>query len=595
MANIDATGWDDGVVPAPHVAARILVPYFTDTSVPAPHVGARIACTGFANQSFGDLTHETWKFGGDEHSRFGQAGVGHTDLVWREGDTRLPKHNSLVYGFDTAPSPRIYCFGLGTVWGAARASLAITPPATLTATFGVSSVGDAHPVPVVSSTRFPSTHLTIKYPFGYNPFPSPDTFVATLFGTAVMTHRIAGVEQVGSLGPLGEPMVTRFNPPALRLRDTKNTTLKFDGVPYQFGYPKRDVFPIGVKPAGFGRLRPTAGIQVAGFVDTKIWDWSAPWVQPIVQHVQWNFSYGYAGHPMSGAMGAVTVNNTGQHGIRPLGFVATGFSGTSVNNVDKSIHPYHGRLDVFGNVTDNMHSRLGTAAAAVDPAFIPPQRVYPDPFVEPFRDDGRVWYLEPRTLGPIGLGQTEAGEFVQCVLLDPDIYTMEGYATASCGVPHVKRQLTIRPASAVGAWGASQVTHYTRYLGQWQPWQEARFGEVGFQYRTHITASGIAPSNSFGDVHQWHENTIQLRPWGVPLVPSPGVVYVVRPAGLPEQAMPSPRVVVPLYANTFWATIMGHNPAVAFGDSTYCCGQSPRAVVPKGFPVTQFGDFDAQL
>jgi hypothetical protein len=568
---------------------NITVPYFTDTSIPLPHAGARIACTGFTNQLFGDLTHETWKFGGTNTLRFGTASVG-AHAALREGDARLPGYNSVLYVFGTSSPPKIYCFGLDTLWGRHTMQSKVDGVG-LDTLWGTTGIRIQNIPLVISSTRLPSAHTTVEYRFGQQDEVTPDTFIATEFGTAIVANAVSDITLPNER--VGDPMVTRYNPPALRIRDAKNTTLKFDGVPFQFGYPKRDIFCVGVKPGGFGLLRSQSAITPMGFDAQKIWDWSAPWMTNYVQYVEWIFSSGYAGHPLITGYGSPTVSNGG-HGIRPKGeWLGTVANTLSVANVNKSIHPYHGRVDPLSNVIDNVHTEFGTPSATVDPNFIPAKYIYPQPFTEVFRVDDTVWYVEPRNIGPVGLGQTQAGAFVQCVLLDPDYYAMQGFKDDAYGYPEVKRGFNIRPTNWDTVWGVAQVTHYTRSVYPFQPLTNQIIGNAKFQRCVH---PDVVPSKlAFGDVHQWHENTIQLRPWQMTDLGIPRTQMVVAVESMVSGYVPDPRMAQPLYADTFWATIMGHDPSVAFTDATTVCGQVPRAVVPKGFPITQFGDFDAVL
>ena len=590
--NIDPSGIFTEEVPSPHVGARVLVPYFIGTSIPAPHIGAKITGSGFANSGYGTPTLETWKFSLGDTLQVGQATVGNVVLTMVEADTRLPVYNSVVYAFGIASPPKIYCFGMTTKWGVPLIRSVITDTDLASTAFGAAVVGPP-PVLQIKSTRSAPPHTAANFRFGYDGNIYADPFVATKWGVARAANSIYVLEV--TTGGVGDPCVTRYAPPALRVRDARNVTVKYDVVPFQFGYPKYDIFPQGVRPTGFGRsnVRGVAQIEPAGFVATEMWNWSMPWVQEITQRITWELSSGYAGYPMTPTFGTTVLNNTGQHGIRPIGFIATGFAGTSINNVEKSVHPYHGLVDVFSNVIDNVHTEFGAASAAVDPTYIPPQRIYPDPFTEVFRDDDRVWHVEPRLIGPIGLGQTEVGEFVQCVLLDPDFYSVQGFRDDTYGYPEVERIANIRPTNWDTLWGAPQVTHYTRSVYPFQPLTSQIIGNA-YLKRTILPAS-IASTTAFGDVHQWHENTIQLRPWDVPTLGIPRIASVVTPAGVSGEYVPAPSMVEPIYAWPFWATVMGDNPSVVYGDATNNCGQLPRAVVPKGFAITQFGDFDARL
>jgi hypothetical protein len=177
------------------------------------------------------------------------------------------------------------------------------------------------------------------------------------------------------------------------------------------------------------------------------------------------------------------------------------------------------------------------------------------------------------------------------VVLDPDFYAMEGFLDDWYGEVSVEHRSNIHVSGLDTLWGASEVTHYTRSVLPWQPWKDTRIGEIKFKRAMH--AAGIPTAATFGDVHQWHENTIQLRPWDMSELGIPRTVAVVAPLGSTGY-VPSPRMAEPIYAAAFDNHDM-NIPTVVYGDASYCCGQIPRALVPKEFAKTQFGDFDASL
>lgn len=518
---------------------------FSSTST--HRVGGKVTGSGLNATLFGDLSHRVWSFGGSDASEFG------TQLVIeREGstytlvDTRFPTHESLIYSFSDSED-NIYGHGFKSaappspkVSHLLRENLSTQPDV-----FGTALLAPNEPVDLsIDSTRLPSTHYELRYAFGLNPTINADSWLDGGVGLPTLLPAI-GVTGFDS-AEMGSPSVSRNISNILLFKNAK-TNVQFDGVFFQFGLPKKDILGVGIKPGGVGvGLRIPRIVQPEGFEATQIWHWYWPRVKYYDSYIHMQYT-GY-----DGTLTTVFPNPTvsgGVAGIRPSG-VAPGPvpSSASIYKVTLSAHP---------PTIVNAQPSSGALVRNVQ------QTIRPLGWL-PYLDSlPRVWYKEPQYLGPVhSVAQPETA-YVQCVLLDPDFYTMQGFRTTRCGIPSVRRASNLYPSSITTVWGLNDVGHKNRSVFDWNPWKQTRFGET-------------AVRNLF--------------------IPPPSLQLIEAVWGSTPQSTET-RIGFKLSPTSVFGELVGG--VTALVDSTDCgchvCNQLPRYLVPKELPATQFGDFDTNV
>lgn len=556
-------------------------PYFDGLSITITHkVAAKIGPTGFDALTVGNIPeYRTWSFGGNEHSAFGTAYAGFTPVDFVERDGRFPAYNSLLYPFGNLQG-KVYTFGLPTAsYGTNKLAHVAYPESISTEAFGAPHADFTVGEWVLDSRRFASAHNSISFYLGFNPSLDiyPDS-IAPISVPSPSAFPVVNVTPVEDSEAIPAPNVKRVVAPLLRIRDTKNATIKNDGVLFQWGFPKKDILAVGIRPGqvGFG-LRLPRTISPTGFNAQKFWHWYWPLVTPNPYPVSWPYQ-GYTS-PMTTRWGAAGVSNTDHIGLYPPSMKGTVPSSLSVYNVKLLAAP-----------PGAGHAEYGTPSVANVQ-----QTIHPlgwGPYLESFN---RVWHKEPQVFN-IQTGISQPGmPAIQCVLNDPDFQCIEGFRATRVGTHKVDLIYRYRPDGiAATKWGTAQVTHYTRYLEDWNPWKQTRFGEI--KNLNHRMLINSVFGEVFGDMHQWKEGQIQQRPMPTESIGTAHLKWPFYAEGNEGASYGTARAAALITGSGFTGTVGG---ITALIDATDCgchvCNQLPRNMVPKEFAPTQFGDFESNV